>query len=244
MRHTFRYLVPGTPGPGDELALAPGDAHHLARVVRRRAGDPVEVIGADGAVWPAVVVRTTPDVRVRIDAAAPRARPAGVRVTLFQGLIEWGRMDTVVEKAVELGAAEVVVFASARARRVPDGEAWERRRERLGRVAAAAARQCGRAPVPPVRGLVPFGSITDGLEGEGFLIDPRGDAALRAASGAPAGPVAVVVGPEAGFADDEVAAARAGGLAVRHLGPTVLRAETAAITALALTVSAGWADGP
>lgn len=240
MRHVFRYLVPVTPRPGDELALAEADARHLTRVVRRRVGDGVEVIGADGAVWPAVVVATAPEVRVRIREDGPRPRPAGVRVTLHQGLIEWGRMDTVVEKAVELGASEVVVFASARARRVPDAAAWERRRERLARVAAAAARQCGRAPVPAVRGLVPFDAITDGLEGEGFLIDPRGDAALQAASGVPSEPVALVVGPEAGFSDDEVAAARAAGLAVRHLGPTVLRAETAAVAALALVASAGW----
>lgn len=240
MRHTFRYLVAGTPAPGDEVALAPDDAHHLARVVRRRAGDAVEVIGDDGTVWPAVVLETAPRVRVRIDPAGPRPPAVGVRVTLWVGLMEWGRMDTVVEKAVELGAAEVVVFRSERARRVPDDAAWERRRERLGRVASAAARQCGRAPVPPVRGLVPFGSITDALEGEGFLIDPRGDAALRALSSAPEGPVGVVVGPEAGFSEDEVGAARAAGLRVRHLGPTVLRAETAAIVALALTASAGW----
>lgn len=242
MRHTFRYLVGGAPARGDEVILSEADAHHLARVVRRRPGDAVEVIGDDGTVWPAVVVRTAPDVVLRVDADGPRGRATGVPVTLYQGLIEWGRMDTVVEKAVELGATEVVVFASERARRVPDAEAWGRRRERLQRVAAAAARQCGRAPVPAVRGLVPFGEITGRLEG-GFLIDPRGDAALQAGSGAPAGPVALVVGPEAGFSDAEVASARAAGMRVRHLGPTVLRAETAALAALALTASAGWGEG-
>ncbi|MGE3139127.1 MAG: 16S rRNA (uracil(1498)-N(3))-methyltransferase, partial [Thermoleophilia bacterium] len=232
----------GRLGPGDEVDLAADDAHHLARVVRRRPGDTVEVMDGAGAIWPAVVIATAPAARLRVEGDAPLAPPAAVPVTLYQGLVEWGRLDTVVEKAVELGAAEVVVFTSERARRVPSADAWERRRERLDRVAVAAARQSGRLPLPPVR-LVPFGAIADEVrDGEAFLIDPRGDAPLQAATGAPAGPLALVVGPEAGFSDAEVDAARAGGLAVRHLGPAILRAETAAIAGLALVASAGWGE--
>lgn len=243
MRHVFRYLVDRPLAEGAEVALGADDAHHLARVVRRRPGDAVELIDADGGIWPAVVTALEPGARVRVSAAAPRTPPPA-RVTLYQGLVEWGRLDTVVEKAVELGAGEVVVFRSERARRVPGAEAWERRRERLDRVAAAAARQCGRAPLRPVRGLVPFGRIPAEIpDGEGFLIDPRGDAALPAAIGArraPAERIALVVGPEAGFSADEVATARRDGLAVCHLGPAVLRAETAAIAAVAVAASVDW----
>jgi 16S rRNA (uracil1498-N3)-methyltransferase len=246
VRHTFRYLVEDPLAEGAEVVLGADDAHHLARVVRRRPGDAVELIDAAGGIWPAVVTALEPAARVRVTAAAPRTPPPA-RVTLYQGLVEWGRLDTVVEKAVELGAGEVVVFRSERARRVPDPEAWGRRRERLDRVAAAAARQCGRAPLPPVRGLVPFDRVPAEIpDGEGFLIDPRGDAALPAAIGAHAAPaarIALVVGPEAGFSADEVAAARHGGLAVCHLGSTVLRAETAAIAAVAGAASAAWGEG-
>ncbi len=244
MRHVFRYVVPGRLGPGDEVDLGADDAHHLVRVVRRRPGDGVEVMDDAGAIWPAVVLATSPGARVRVEGEAPLAPPAAVPVTLYQGLVEWGRLDTVVEKAVELGAAEVVVFTSERARRVPSADAWERRRERLDRVAVAAARQSGRPPLRPVRGLVPFGAIADEVrDGEAFLIDPRGDAPLQAATGAPAGPLALVVGPEAGFSDAEVGTARAAGFAVRHMGPATLRAETAAIAGLALVASAGWGEG-
>lgn len=244
MRHTFRYVVPGGGlAEGAEVALDAADSHHLSRVVRRRPGDAVELIDATGGVWPAVVVRAEPAV-VRVAAAAPRAAERA-RLTLYQGLAEWGRLDTVVEKAVELGAGAVVLFASERARRVPEPEAWERRRRRLARVAAAAARQCGRAPVPEVRGLVPFDRVVGEIpHGEGFLIDPRGDVALPAAlaaRAAPAGGTALVVGPDAGFSDDEVARARRAGVPVCTMGDTILRAETAAIAALALAAAAGWA---
>lgn len=244
MRHTFRYLVTEAPSEGLEVALSEADTHHLARVVRRRAGDRVEVIDADGGLWPAVVVRTGPVAAVRIAAAGPRAAvPA--RVVLYQGLAEWGRLDTVVEKAVELGVSEVVLFTSSRARRVPDAASWGRRRERLARVAEAAARQSGRAPVPGVRGLVPFDLVPGEIpDGEGFLIDPRGDATLPAAlrARAPRARTALVVGPDAGFSAEEVDGARAEGLAICRLGATVLRAETAAIAAVTLAAARGWEE--
>lgn len=247
MRHTFRYVVADDLAEGDEVVLGEADSHHLARVVRRRAGDPVELIDPDGGVWQAVVVRTAPPAVVRVAAAAPRpAAPAG-RLTLYQGLADWGRLDTLVEKAVELGVGEIVLFRSARARRVPGDEEWTRRRERLARVAEAAARQSGRAPVPGVRGLVPFESIAAEIPGgEGLLIDPRGDAALPEALGAraPDAPTALVVGPEAGFSADEVASARAAGLPVCRLGPEILRAETAALAVVALAASRTWGRRP
>jgi 16S rRNA (uracil1498-N3)-methyltransferase len=224
------------------MALSEADTHHLARVVRRRAGDRVEVIDADGGLWPAVVVRTGPVAAVRIAAASPRAAgPA--RVVLYQGLAEWGRLDTVVEKAVELGVGEVTLFTSERARRVPQPDAWERRRERLDRVAAAAARQSGRAPLPPVQGLVPFEHLLAHVpSGEGYLIDPRGDAPLPSVMGDSAERIALVVGPDAGFSEAEVAASREAGLTVCHLGPAILRAETAAVAAVAIAASRGWGE--
>lgn len=242
MRHTFRYLVAEAPSEGAEMPLSEADTHHLARVVRRRPGDRVEVIDADGGLWPAVVVRTEPVAAVRIAAARPRAAEAA-RIALHQGLAEWGRLDMVVEKAVELGVGEVTLFTSARARRVPQPDAWERRRERLDRVAAAAARQSGRAPLPPVRGLVPFEHVLAHVpSGEGYLIDPRGDAPLPSVMGATAERIALVVGPDAGFSDAEVAMARDAGLSVCHLGPTILRAETAAIAAVAIAAAGGWGE--
>ncbi len=244
MRHTFRYVVDGDLADGAEVALSAGDSHHLGRVVRRRPGDDVGLIDADGAIWSAVVVGTGPPAVVRV--VGEGARPAdAATVTLYQGLAEWGRLDTVVEKAVELGVSEVVLFTSSRARRVPDAASWARRRERLARVAEAAARQSGRAPVPGVRGLVPFDLVPGEIpDGEGFLIDPRGDATLPAAlrARAPRARTALVVGPDAGFSPEEVDGARAEGLAICRLGATVLRAETAAIAAVTLAAAHGWEE--
>lgn len=240
MRHTFRYLMERTPVAGEQVTLSGEDGRHLTRVVRRGPGDPLELIDPGGGRWEAVVVDPGPPVTVRVTAGAP-APPPPAPVALYLGLAEWGRLGTAVEKAVELGAGEITLFTSERAGRVPEAAAWERRRERLERVAAAAARQSGRAPLGRVRGLVPFGDVITAIPaGEGYLIDPRGDApllsALRAVD-APDARIAVVVGPQAGFSEGEVDLARRAGLPVCTLGPAVLRAETAAIAAVALAAA-------
>jgi len=245
VRHMFRYAVPADPEVGEEIELSPGDSRHLARVVRRCPGDAVELIGPDGRLWPAVVVRTDPVAAVR--ATGEGAAPPAPRVALYQGLAEWGRLDTVAEKAVELGVGPLTLFASERARRVPDAAAWERRRERLERVARAAARQSGGVAVGRVRGLLAFAQVVDEIPaGEGFLIDPRGEAPLPSAiaAGGASARVALVVGPEAGFSEAEVVRARDGGLAVCHLGSTTLRAETAAIAAMAIACAPTWEAAP
>jgi 16S rRNA (uracil1498-N3)-methyltransferase len=246
VRHTFRYLVADAPEAGDEVTLSAADSHHLARVVRRRPGDAVEIIDGAGTRWAAVVVEAGDRARVRVEAASA-VRPPPVSVILYQGLIDGGRLDTVVEKSAELGVEEVVVVVTERARRVPGPDTWERRRQRLLRVAESAARQSGQARLPRLRGLVPFPEVVSEIPaGEGFLIDPRGDAslpsALTAREGAPAR-VSLVVGPEAGFGDAEVALARAAGMAVCGLGGAILRAETAALVAVSLALAAGGALG-
>lgn len=241
MRHTFRYLVDPAPAPGAEVTLPAADSHHLARVVRRGPGDGVELIDPQGRRWAAVVTDAGPPAVLRVAEGEPLP-PEAARVSLHLGLAEWGRLDTAVEKAVELGAGAVTLFTSERAGRVPDAAAWERRRLRLERVAEAAARQSGRSPLGRVQGLVPFAHVITAIPaGEGYLIDPRGDAPLLPTLRVmgPDARIAVVVGPQAGFSEGEVALARAAGLPVCTLGPTILRAETAAIAAVAIATAAG-----
>jgi 16S rRNA (uracil1498-N3)-methyltransferase len=238
--------VTDPPEAGAEVTLSPADSHHLARVVRRRPGDAVELIDGAGTRWAAVVLEAGDRARVRVEAASAVPAPP-VSVVLYQGLIDGGRLDTVVEKAAELGVEEVAVVVTERARRVPGADAWERRRQRLLRVAESAARQSGQARLPRLRGLVPFPEVVSEIPaGEGYLIDPRGDASLSSAltgrQGAPAR-VSLVVGPEAGFGAAEVALARAAGMAVCGLGGAILRAETAALVAVSLALAAGGALG-
>lgn len=241
MKHTFRYLVASASSPGGLVVLDAADSHHLARVVRRRAGDEVEIIDGDGNIWPAVVRDPAAGGGALIELGhEPRMAPRVASYGLAIGALEANRMDLVVEKATEMGAARIVVLASDRARRGPAADAWNRRRERLLRVATAAARQSGRGRTPAIEGPRAVAElVADGALVGSVMLDPRGKQALSSALAAanPEGSPLVLVGPEAGFSAEEVASARSAGLPVCGLGPGILRAETAAIVGLAIVLS-------
>jgi 16S rRNA (uracil1498-N3)-methyltransferase len=237
--HTFRYLIDHEPASGEHVALAPADAHHLTRVVRRRVGDAVEVIAPSGDTWPAVLIGVGEAAVLEL-GAAPRRAARRSPVWLCVGLCDWGRLDLVVEKCTELGVAGIAVFAGARSQRVPAAAAWERRRERLVRVARAAARQSGQGGLPEIDGVWTIDALCAALEGRRVIVlDPQAATSLAQAlaDGAPAAPIALVVGPDAGFAPAELAQLRAAGAEVCHLGDTTLRAETAAIVAAGITLA-------
>lgn len=240
MRHVFRYLTHDEPREGVDIVLAPDDSHHLARVVRRRAGDMVEVIGPSGDLWPCEVRDQGPPSVLGVTGPA-RSAPATVPLSLWVGLADAGRLDLVAEKAAELGVSHLGVMVNERARRVPDAAAWRRRATRMSRLADAAARQSGRGVRPVQMGLVPFAHVLAEIPlGEGILLDPRADVSLvDAMRGRPAGGgVTLLVGPDTGFSDTEVGAARDAGVDLAHLGAGVLRAETAGVTAVVIALGA------
>jgi 16S rRNA (uracil1498-N3)-methyltransferase len=246
MRHVPRYMLREAGQAGATVHLDGPDSHHLARVVRRRRGDGVELIDGQGGIWDASVVELGPPVTLTLGTRRPG--PAATPVTLAVGTTEARRVDLVVEKATELGVEQVVVMASERAGRLPADEGWERRSARLVRVAEAAARQSGRAVLPHLRGVVPFGQVIEEIpDGDGLIIDPRGDVSLTqalAGQAGRAGSTYLLVGPEAGFSGDELSAAKRHGLVAATLGSAVLRTETAAIASITLALSAWGAMEP
>ncbi|MFN8110009.1 MAG: RsmE family RNA methyltransferase [Thermoleophilia bacterium] len=236
MKHTFRYVAGDEVRPGAHVAISEADAHHLTRVVRRRAGDAVEVIDHLGRIWPATVVDDAGRVLLRA-AMHPRPVPPVAPLTLYLGLADWGRLDLVVEKAAELGVERVVLTATERVKRRPDPDAWRRRRERLVRVAEAAARQSGQGHLMRVDGIA---TLDDALQQAGpgaLLLDPRGTVPLGDAVPVHAtDAVALFVGPDTGFSTDELARAGDAGACICTLGAATLRTETAALVAVSVAL--------
>ena len=235
MKHTFRSTVGDVPQPGVVVMLGVDDGHHLIRVARRGVGDATEVIGPDGQIWPAVIEAVGPPVQLRV-GDTPRRGPSVVPIDLYIGSLEWGRFDLVIEKCTEIGIASVTMFSSERAGRKADQQGFDRRRERLDRLADAAAKQSGQGRRPELHGLVPFSAVIQAIPpGTGFVVDARGERtlgqALRAAAPERA---AIVVGSDAGFSEAEMDQARQVGVAICGLGASTLRAETAALVAVAV----------
>jgi 16S rRNA (uracil1498-N3)-methyltransferase len=226
----------------EALAAGPvelrGEAfHYLAHVLRARRGDRLVLFDGAGREAEATVDIVGDDALV-LTAGEPRAAaPAGVPVTLLLSLLKGEKMDLVVQKATELGVARVVPLASAHAVVRLDGDRRESRRARWQKIAADAARQCGRADVPEIAEiLTPQEAFAAAPARAMRLVFHERDAPpLRRVLGdALPEEVVAAVGPEGGFAAAEIEAARAAGFLPAGLGPRVLRAETAAIAALAV----------
>lgn len=226
------------PGP---LVVDGDDYGYLFRARRLAVGDPVRVFDGAGREALATVAEVGPTRAVlAIDeiVATPPRRP---HLTVLQAVIKGERMDWCLEKLVEVGVDAIVPCETARTVVRVEPAKRAARRERHQAVAAAAARQCGRADLPTVAAITPLAAALAAVSAPGRLLaDPAGPPLSAAQAGAPA--VAILVGPEGGLSDDERAAALAAGFAPVSLGPTILRAETAGlILAAALRL---FAPGP
>lgn len=237
--HLPRFAIAGPAAVGDVVTLAGDEARH-ARVRRLALGETVALFDEAGHGWVGEVRAAGRDrVAVRITAARPANEgESALDLTLAVGLLKADKLDWVIEKATELGVARIHPFASTHTLGQPSAS----RQARWQQIARGAAKQCGRSRVPAV---APPGDLAAALRlpaATRLLFAEHGDTEPLAAIDAPAGgPLLLIVGAEGGFAAAELAAARAAGARLIGLGPRILRAETAALAAVALC-QARWGD--
>jgi 16S rRNA (uracil1498-N3)-methyltransferase len=214
---------------GPRGLLGPEARRYLADVLRLAPGAEIEVFDGRGGRYRAEIEPGFEAVRLgpREAAAAPAAE-----IALVVALAKGEKMDLVVQKTTELGVARVLPFEAERSVVRLDAAKGDERAERWRRIAAEAARQCGRSDVPEVRAPSSLPAALAALPpGSRLVLFHPGGGPLE---GPPGGAVAAVVGPEGGLTDAEVRACEAAGAIRAGLGPRVLRAETAAIVALTL----------
>ena len=228
-----------------ELALPPGAARHV-QVLRLQPGGAITLFDGTGGEWDATITRMgRSDVQVRVGAHHAVERESTRAVHLVVGLMAAERMDWLVEKATELGAASLTPVLMARSSLRLSGERAEKKRAHWQAVSNAACEQSGRNRLLDVREQLTFQELlnTAGSAGGTRWLLSLDAAAPRlhtlAAALAPDEPVTLLSGPEGGLSPAEEAAARASGFAPVHLGPRVLRAETAPLAALAVLLSRG-----
>jgi 16S rRNA (uracil1498-N3)-methyltransferase len=242
---TPRLFLPLPLASGATLVLPRGASRHV-QVLRLQPGDAVVLFdGAGDVEWPAEIVRIERSaVELRVGAPVPVDRELRLRVTVAVGIPANERMDTLVEKATELGAAAIQPLLCERSVVRLAGDRAEARRRHWQDVAASASEQCGRVRVPEVGAPAKLGAWLRELDAGAtraarravLSFDPAAVApsTLLAGLGATVSPGLVVLsGPEGGLAPAEEAAALAHGFVPIGLGPRVLRAETAPLALLA-----------
>ncbi len=228
-----QFYVPPERIRGDRLTLPDGEARHAVRVLRLAAGDELLAVDGEGGWYRVVLDHVGRSgaaghvVERRSDVGEPP-----YRLTIAIGLIKnRGRFETFLEKAVELGAAEIVPLLTRRT------EKERLRKQRAENILIAAMKQCGRSRLPALREPTPLAELLEGHVGFGVCCHETagGEASLVGLLEAEARPAAVTVliGPEGGFTAAEVAAVRSAGFSTASLGGRRLRTETAAMVAAA-----------
>ena len=221
--------------PEGQVFLGGEDGRHIAKSLRMRPGEALTLCDGRGRDYACVVVSCREDgALVQVEGSSPSAGEPETRITVCQCLAKGDKLETVTQKAVELGAAEIWPLFSSRCVARPDPQAAGKKAARLQKIAKEAAQQSGRGRIPQV--LAPA-SLEEALgaaaaQGEILFCYEKGTGSLKEALAQCGERVFLFVGPEGGFAPEEAELAQALGGKLLSLGRRILRTETAPLAAL------------
>ncbi len=240
-----RFFVDTLPAAGAEYSLAGENLEH-AKVLRLKAGETVTL--CDGNGMECVCAVAVPPGLLSVGPSLPCPAEPRVRVSVWIAFPKADKAEHVIQKAVELGAAELVLFPSRYCVSRPEGKALKNKLERWQKIARSAAEQSRRGVIPAVRAVDSYGealreaaeaelpilfyenesgySLHDALAevGGGLGIGRPEDRAIRA--------ISLMTGAEGGFSEEEIEKAKAAGMKICTLGPRILRCETAPLAGL------------
>jgi 16S rRNA (uracil1498-N3)-methyltransferase len=217
---------------GSRAALIGANAEHLACVLRARVGQEFD-IAAEGRVRRGRIVSITPE---KVEFELGEELPAAVlpEITLVLATFKFDRMEWAIEKVTELGVARIVPLIAKRT----DSHlaaAATKRVERWRRIAREAAQQSRRVSPPEIAAAARLREILDFAADRGIVLsEGEEQISLKQAVAGSKGTIALAIGPEGGWTSDEERAFREHGWIAASLGPTILRAETAAIAAVSI----------
>ncbi len=195
------------------------ESRHLARVLRLRSGDTVLATDGAGHEYPVRLETVGDEATGTVLGIGANDHESPLRITLIQSVPKGDKMESIVRASTELGVTRIVPVLTARTIVTLEPGRWRERARRWQRVAKEAAKQCGRAVVPPVDVPRPLGDALEHAE----AMDVR----LCLWEGAAGSRVGLLIGPEGGLTWSEVEGVRARGWLVVGVGPRILRTETA-----------------
>ncbi len=229
-----RFFVNKNQMEEKSLFIEGDDARHIARALRMAVGDEITVSDGEGKEYTALLTKIRDE---RCDAEISDIRESKsepkCEITVFMAYPKGDKLEIVIQKAVELGASNIVPFESSRCIKRPDAEKSKKRTERLERIAHEAAKQCGRSKLPKVSLPISYNEMINqakNFELPIFCYEGEGTQSLKeilqSCIDIPHN-IAVIVGSEGGFSEKEASLAEDASLKMANLGPRILRCETA-----------------
>lgn len=220
----------------DTIEITGGDARHIALSLRMKIGEHLVLCDGNGREADCEIKEICPEsvvlsVASRCDS---KAEPK-TEVVLYQALPKFDKFEYIVQKSVELGVSRIVPVLTSRCISRPDEKTMAKKIERLQKIADEAAKQSGRGRLPKVSGLLSFKNAVKEMSTAKLpiLFFEHGDIPLREhIENYSGGSVAILIGAEGGFSDEEASFAEENGVHSVSLGPRILRCETAPIAAI------------
>jgi len=234
-----RFKIPaGSIREAEALLNDPAELRHLTRVLRLKPGDPVILFDGEGKEYKATIKRLTDrQAAFALDKESSfEILEPPLRIILGIGILKSAKLEWLIQKAVELGVGEILPFHSLRVVPRPEEAAARNRLGRWEKIAAEAAKQCGRNRIPPIHPPRLFAEALAAFPESQkiFLWEKERNRPLKEALKVSSASVYALVGPEGGFSAEEARKAEAAGFIPVRLGPRILRAETAGIIIVAL----------
>lgn len=231
-----RLFLETTPKPSEAVLLNSSEHHYATRVMRLKPGQAVELISQEGCMEGILESVSAEATTVRVLSLPIVKNESSVSITLFQGIPDHlEKLELIVQKSVELGVSRIVTFTS----RFTDAKYHKmnisQKIERMQKIAKEAVRQCGRTRIPQVNGPVSIRNIQSEIprHNSAFLFFEKALETLEKPAQHPEN-IAVIVGPEGGFSDEEAEALTETHCTPIHLPGRILRTETAALACITL----------
>ncbi|MFT3929393.1 MAG: 16S rRNA (uracil(1498)-N(3))-methyltransferase [Spongiibacteraceae bacterium] len=217
------------------IALDADAAHHVARVLRMQSGDALKLFNGDGAEYSASIVSVDKkSVYVAIESKSTIDRESPLAIHLGIAISKGERMDWVIQKATELGVAEITPLQTERVEVRLNNEREEKKLSHWQAIAIAACEQSQRNRIPVIHSPQSLSNWLDSVQSDvKFVLHHRSEVNLAANAEKPQS-VALLIGPEGGLSDSEITLAEKKSFAPLRLGPRVLRTETAPLAALSV----------
>jgi 16S rRNA (uracil1498-N3)-methyltransferase len=244
-----RFFVEEVQVTDGQCTVIGSEARHITKVLRMKAGDRLILMDGKGDRFLGMIHSADPrKVRVEIQQTLPRPVPSPVEITLCQALLKSAAMDEVIQKSSELGAHVLMPFASKRSVVRLSSERLEKKLTRWRQIARSSAKQCDRIKPLRIDPLLPFEDMVGKWKGQPNALkvvlweeEAKTDLKDLIRSQDPSKRVVAMVGPEGGFRHEEIRVAGEAGFLPVTLGRRILRAETAALTLVAV-VQYEWGD--
>ena len=231
-----RFFVEADQMLGDMITLTGENAQH-AKVLRLKAGEQILTCDGEGMECLCeVIAMGSGTVELSVLERRQATSEAAVSVSIYMGFPKSDKLEHVIQKATELGAAEIIAFPGARSVSKPDEKSLKKKLERWQKIAASAAEQSGRGRIPQVLVLDSYASALErAAKADKALLFYENERATTLRMALEAGSfktVSLMTGPEGGLEEKEVQQASDAGLHVCTLGKRILRCETAPLCAL------------